>query len=128
MKPGAHLVLVSAARLYAPIAALFALALLATRAPGYGVGAIAGLAFGLALVLHALVFGAAALQRALPPLLLRVLLAAGLVAAVSGAGLPGWRLAAQAVEAGAALATASATGLIVLALFGRAPTLQDSDW
>ena len=65
MKAGAHVVLGAAARFYVPLIALFALALLADRAPGGGIGFVAGLAFGLVPVLHALVFGAGLLVRTL---------------------------------------------------------------
>jgi hypothetical protein len=128
VKPGAHIVLISAARLYAPLLLLFALTLLSARAPGVGVGALAGLVFALALVLHALVFGAWALRAAFPPLVMRAVLAAGVIAALAGAGAPGWRFAPQMVEAGLALSACTAAGLIVLVLFGRAPTLRDADW
>lgn len=128
MKPGAQIILLSAARLYAPLILLFGLTLLAARTPGDGVGFVAGLAFALALVLHALVFGAAGLRAAFPPPIMRLVLAAGVVVALAGAGLPGWRFAAQALEAGLTAATAAAAGLIIAVLFGRAPTLRDADW
>jgi multisubunit Na+/H+ antiporter MnhB subunit len=128
LKPGAQIILLSAARLYAPLILLFGLTLLAARAPGGGVGFVAGLAFALALVLHALLFGAAGLRAAFPPPIVRLVLAAGVVVALAGAGLPGWRFAAQALEAGLTAATAASAGLIVAVLFGRAPTLRDADW
>lgn len=126
MKPGAHVVL-AAARLYTPFLALFACSLLAARAPGAGIGFVAGLAAGLALVLHALVFGAAAARRAAPPSLARAALALGAATALAAAGLPGLPYAPQAVEAGAVLATASAIALIALAVFGRAADLREGD-
>jgi multisubunit Na+/H+ antiporter MnhB subunit len=128
VKPGAEIILVGAARLYAPLIALFALTLLSAYAPGNGVGFVAGLAFALVLVLHALVFGADALRTAFPPVLMRLVLAAGVIAAVIGAGAPGLRFAPQTLEAGLAAATAAACGLIVAVLFGRAPTLRDAEW
>ena len=128
MKPGAQIILLSAARLYAPLILLFALTLLAARAPGGGVGLMAGLAFALALALHVLVFGAAGLRAAFPPPVMRLVLAAGVVVALAGAGTPGWRFSAQAVEAGLTAATAAAAGLIIAVLSGRAPTLRDADW
>lgn len=128
MKPGAQIILVSAARLYTPLILLFALTLFAARAPGGGVGFMAGLAFALAFVLHGLVFGAAGLRAAFPPLAMRLLLAAGMAIALAGAGGPGLRFSAQAVEAGLALTTAASASLVIAALFGRAPTLRDADW
>jgi multisubunit Na+/H+ antiporter MnhB subunit len=120
--------LASAARLYVPVMLLFGLTLFAVRAPGGGVGFVGGLALALALALYALVFGAAAVRAACPPFLMRLLLAAGTLAALAGAGAPGWRLSPQAIEAGLALATAAGGSLIVAVLFGHAPTLRDADW
>ncbi len=128
MKPGAQIILVSALRLYAPLVLLFALTLLSARAPGSGVGFMAGLAFALALALHGLVFGAPGLRAAFPPPAMRLVLAAGVIAALAGAGAPQWPFAAQAVEAGVMAATAAAASLVIAVLFGRAPTLRDADW
>ncbi len=127
MKAGAQTVFGAAARLYVPLIALFALALLADRPAGGGIGFVAGLAFGLVLVLHALVFGAAAAQQAFPPVLARLFLALGVIGAVAGAGLPGLAYAPQLVEAGAFMATVSAAALLVQVTFGRAPTLRDAE-
>ena len=60
MKPGEHLALRMATKLYTPLALLFAVALLALRDAGVGVGFVGALAFSFALALHVLVFGAAA--------------------------------------------------------------------
>jgi multisubunit Na+/H+ antiporter MnhB subunit len=128
LKPGAQIILLSAARLYAPLILLFALTLLSARAPGGGVGFMSGLAVALALVLHALVFGAARSRTAFPVAAMRLVLAAGVVAALAGAGTPGWRYAAHAIEAGLTAATAASASLIIAVLFGRAPTLRDADW
>lgn len=128
MKPGAQIVLSNAARLYAPLIALFALTLVVARAPGEGVGFIAGLMFALAFVVHGLIFGAAASRAAFPPLAARLCLALGIISAACGAGLPGWRFSQVAIEAGLFAATASAAALIVIVLFGRAPMLRDADW
>jgi multisubunit Na+/H+ antiporter MnhB subunit len=127
MKAGAHIVLGAAARFYAPLIALFALVLLADRPPGGGIGFVAGLAFGLVPVLHALVFGAAAARQALPPVLARSLLALGVIAAVAGAGLPQLGYAPQLIEGGAFCATIAASALLVQVTFGRAPTLRDAE-
>ena len=128
MKPGSQIVLVNALRLYAPLILLFALSLLSARAPGAGVGVLAGLAFALALVLHALVFGVAALRAAFPSPIVRLALALGVLTALAGAAKVQRGSAAQAIEAGAALTTAAAANLAVVALFGRAPTLRDAEW
>lgn len=127
MKTGANIVIGAAVRLYAPLIALFALLLLLGRAPGGGVGFVAGLAFGLVLVLHALVFGAAAARAALAPAVARLLLALGVVGAVAGAGLPGVAYAPQLIEAGVFTATIAAAALVIQVTFGRAPTLRDAE-
>jgi multisubunit Na+/H+ antiporter MnhB subunit len=128
MKPGSQILLVSAARLYAPLILLFGITLVAARAPGEGVGFLAGLGFALALTLHALVFGAAALRSAFPVVVMRLVLAAAVLAALAGAAGPGWRYAPQLIEAGLAAATAAGAGLVVAGLFGRVPTLRDAEW
>jgi len=128
VKPGAQIVLASAAGLYVPLIALFALTLVWTRAPGSGAGFLGGAAFALALVLHALVFGAAASRAAFPPTAARIVLVLAVIAVMAAGGLPEWRYAGQAIEAGVFAATATASALIVAALFGRAPTLRDAEW
>lgn len=128
MKRSTHVVLAAAARLYAPLIVLFAFAVMAMRAPGAGVGFLGGLAFGLALVLHALVFGAGAARAAFPPAAARLVLAGGAVAATLGAGAPGLAYAPQLIEGGLFAATASAAALIISVLFGRLPTLRDAEW
>lgn len=128
MKAGGHIVLSNAARLYAPLVALFALTLVVARAPGEGAGFLSGLMFALAFVLHALIFGAAAARGAFPPFAARLLIALGIGCAAAGAGLPGWTYAALAIEAGAFAATVGAAALVVIVLFGRVPTLRDADW
>ncbi len=128
MMRAAQILLLSAARYYAPLIALFALALMALYAPGSGVGLLAGLAFALALALHGIVFGADAARAAFPPVIARVLLSLGLIAAIGAAGAPGLGFAAHIMEAGLLAATASASALILVALMGRAPGLRDEDW
>jgi hypothetical protein len=127
MRSGAQVVIGAIARLYTPIIALFALALLADRTAGGGVGFIAGMGFGLVIVLHALVFGAAAAGSAFPPALARLLLALGVFGVGAGAGLPGFEYATQAIEAGLFVATVSTLALIVQVMFGRVPTLRDAE-
>ncbi len=119
-------ILAYTARLYAPLALVFALSIFAVRAPGGGVGVVAGLAFSLAIVLHALVFGADASRRALPPTLALTLLALGLIAVSASAGLPGVAMAPQFMEAGAFLATTAGLALVVIVFFGRVQTLRDA--
>lgn len=125
MKEGAHTVLAAASRFYTPLIALFALSLLVVPPPGSGVGLVAGLAFLLAPVLHALVFGASAARTAAAPLLLRAVAALGLVAAVLGWAAPRMMFARELVEAGLFAVTAAGGMLAIGVLFGRAPTMRD---
>lgn len=127
MKDGAHPALAAAARFYPSLIVLFALALLATRAAGAGVGFVAGLALLLALIVHALVFGAAAARAAAPPLALRLLAAMGLAATVVGWSAPGTTGGPQLLEAGLFVLTAAGGGLALTVLIGRAPTMRDQD-
>lgn len=124
---GAQVVVAAAARFFTPLMALFALALLATRAPGDGVGVVAGLGLGLLLVLHALTFGADAARAALPTWLARLMLASGVIVLCVGAGLPGFAYAAQLIEAGAFAITIGGAAIAIQTLFGRAPTLRDTE-
>ncbi len=127
MKLGTHVIVAAASRFFAPLMALFALALLADAPPGGGVGFVAGLTFGLVLILHALTFGAAAARSAYPTPLARLTLALGVVAACVGAGAPGFAYAGQVIEAGAFAGTVGASALLLQVLFGRAPTLRDGE-
>lgn len=128
MKGPVQVVVAAAAQFFTPLMALFAFALLATRAPGEGVGFVAGLAFGLLQMLHALVFGADAARGAFPVPFARLLLALGVIAVCVGAGVPGFVFAAQVIEAGAFAVMVAGASFIVLILFGRAPTLRDAEW
>lgn len=128
MKIGSLVIVAAASRLFTPILALFAFVLLVGRAPGEGVGFVAGLAFGLVLVLHALTFGAAASRASFPKPLAQTALAVGAAAACAGVGLPEAPWARQLTEAGAFVATIAAAALILQALFGRASTLRDAEW
>lgn len=125
MKLGAHTVLAAAARFYTPLIVLFALTLLAGRPAGGGIGFIAALAFLLAFLVHALVFGAAAARRAAPPLAMRTLAAFGLLACATGAAVRGAPFARELLEAGVFVLTAGGGALAVVVLFGRAPTLRE---
>jgi multicomponent Na+:H+ antiporter subunit B len=127
MKVGGHIVLAAAARFYTPLIVLFSALVLFGAAPGSGVGFVAGLAFGLALVLHALVFGAPAARAALPAPVARLMLALGVATAIAVAGLQGFAYAPQFGEAGLFVATAAASAIVVQVVFGRAPTLRDED-
>jgi len=128
MKVASHTVLASAARFCTPLIALFALTLFTARAPGTGIGFSAGLAFGLLLMLHALVFGAAAARAAFPPWIARAFVAGGVMASTVAAGAPGLAFAPQLMEGGLFAATAAAGALIIAVLFARAPTLRDAEW
>jgi multisubunit Na+/H+ antiporter MnhB subunit len=128
MMRSAQIVLLSAARFYTPLIALFAFSLLALYAPGAGVGFVAGLAFALTLTLHVIAFGAAAARAAAPPIVARLVLTLGLIASVAAAAAPGWAWSARAMEAGLFAAAVGAAALILAALTGRAPSLRDEDW
>ncbi|MCX7359820.1 MAG: hypothetical protein NT015_16985 [Alphaproteobacteria bacterium] len=128
MKAGADAIVVAAARFFTPFMALFAFTLLTGRVAGGGVGFVAGMAFGLLLALHALTFGAAAARSAFPTILVRLVLAIGVVGICAGAGLPRWGHAAQLIEASAFLCTIAAAALVLQVVFGRAPTLRDGEW
>ncbi|HYD73750.1 MAG TPA: hypothetical protein VEF55_11475 [Candidatus Binatia bacterium] len=125
MKEGAHTVLATAARFYTPMIVLFALTLLIVRPAGAGIGLLAGFAFVLALIVHALVFGAGAARAATPPALMRVLLALGLAVAAVGSAIPRTPFARELVEAGLFVVTAAGGALVIAVLFGRAPTMRD---
>ncbi len=117
-----------ASGLLLPVVFLFALTILATHAPGQGSGALAGLCFALALMLHVLVFGAGAARRAFSGLAARLCLAAGICLALAGAGFVGLFFASQMLEFGVFLAIIGAVQLTLAVLLGRAPTLLDEDW
>jgi multicomponent Na+:H+ antiporter subunit B len=127
MRPGGHIVVAAATRFYTPLIVLFGALILFGAAPGSGVGFVAGLAFGLALVLHALVFGAPAARAALPAPFARLMLTLGVTTAIASAGLHGLAYASQFGEAGLFVATVAAAATVVQVVFGRAPTLRDED-
>ena len=128
MRPGSQFVLRAAARLHTPLIALFALSLFVARPAGTGVGFIAGLAFAMVLVLHVLVFGAAAARKAVPGPIARLALGLGLLATLVSAGAPALPYAAQILEGGLFLLTIGAAALILAVLVGRAPTMREEDW
>ena len=128
MRLGAHVVLRAAASFYAPLIVLFALALLAARPAGAGVGLLAGLAMALVFALHAIVAGAAGARAAFPPGIARRMVCLGLAVTFVGAGAPGLAYAARLIEGGLFVVTAAGSALILMALIGRAPTLRDEDW
>lgn len=127
MKPGAHVSARTAARFYTPLIVLLALSMLVARAPGAGVGFVAGLAVALALAVHALMLGANAARVAVPAALARALLALGVIAAAAGAGAPRLVVAPQIVEAGLFLVTVAGASLLLSVLLGRAPTLRGDE-
>ena len=128
MKAVGHTVLHAATKTYIPLLALFSAALLASGEPGAGAGLAAGLAAALLLMLHVLVFGAAAARAAFPAWAARAWVGFGLIAAMVGAGVPRWVYAAQLTEAGFFLCIVSAFSLAMSVVIGRAPTLRDEEW
>ena len=122
---GAHIVLAAATRFYMPLIVLFAMTLLVVRPSGSGVGLLAGFAFVLAIIVHALVFGASAARAAAPPFLMRVLMALGVAAATFGATVPRALFAPELIEAGLFAVTSAGGALVITVLFGRAPTMRD---
>ncbi len=127
MTPSGHVALPAAARFYTPLIALFAATLLLRAPAGAGIGLTAGLAFVLALLLHVLVFGAAAARAAAPPLICRLLLALGLSFALTGTLSPSFGNASQLTEGGLFIVTAASGALILTVLIGRAPTMRDEE-
>jgi multicomponent Na+:H+ antiporter subunit B len=125
MKDGAHTVLAAAARFYTPLVVLLALTLLVVRPAGTGVGLPTGFCLVLALIVHALVFGASAARAAAPAFLMRLLVALGLAAATIGATAPRILFARELIEAGLFVVTAAGGALVIAVLFGRAPTMRD---
>ena len=124
MKEGANVLIAATARLYIPLIALFALAMLHDRPAGAAIGFTAGAAAGAALMLHALVFGAHSARRALPPAITRLLLAAGIFAWAAGAGLSRLAYAPYLMEGGLFAITCAAAALVVQTVFGRATALR----
>lgn len=120
-----HPLAIAAARLYAPLLVLFGFVLLSTWPAGAGSGLFAGLAFGLAVALHALVFGSVASQRAFPPVLMRAALVFGVCAAAFGVGFSRSAYAALVAEGGVFAITGAGVALVVATLFGRAPTMRE---
>jgi len=122
-----HLSLLAAVRLYAPLIVLLALTMLVLRAPGGGVGFVAGIVFAMALAAHALVFGAVEARKAFPPFAARAILAVGLLVVVAGEFGVGGAMAGRIGEAGLLLVTVAGLHLVFTVLFGRIPTLRDGD-
>lgn len=128
MNPAGQVVMAAAARLYAPLAAAIALAVLVNSGADAELGLAAGLMLGFAPLLHALVFGADAAARAFPSWLARLMLAAGPLLAIGADLIAPGSLRATLTQAGVLVAATAATHLIATALIGRAPTLPDADW
>lgn len=126
MRQGDPVAVRGASKALAPILALLAFGAAASGAPGAGVAGGALLALGVAL--HALIFGADAAQRAVPPIAWRLIALAALLSATLAVCAPDWRYAPNLLEAAACAAIASAAGLALMALAARAPTLRDEDW
>lgn len=128
MRPAGQILVAAAARLYAPVLAVFALVVLIGKPAGAGFGFVAGLLFALGPLLHALAFGAEAARRAFPPYLARVLMVVGLLVALASLTSASGAFGDMLGEAGVFLATASAALIVSTVLIGRAPTLLDADW
>jgi len=71
------------------------------------------------------VFGAAAARATAPPLLMRLIVAFGLGAAAFGATAPHLLFARELIDAGVFAITAAGGALVLVVLFGRAPTMRD---
>jgi hypothetical protein len=125
MKDAAHTVLAAAARFYTPLIVLLALTMLVVRPAGAGVGLLAGFCLVIALIVHALVFGASATRAATPFFVTRLLMALGLAAATVAATVPGAVFARELIETGLFAVTAAGGALVIAVLFGRAPTMRD---
>lgn len=125
MRSGTHIVLAAAVRFYAPLIVLFAAMLLALRPAGAGVGFIAGLGFILVVILHALLAGVDATRKAMPAWAMRLLVALGAAGCAVAAVSPGFMFAHQLMEAGLFVLAAAGGALVVIVLFGRAPTMRE---
>ncbi|MET0181265.1 MAG: MnhB domain-containing protein [Caulobacterales bacterium] len=126
MKHADPVALRSASKMLIPVVALLAVAAIASNAPGGGLAG--GALLSLSLILHMLIYGAEAAQRAAPAWLLRVCFVFGFIACAIGAASPDWRFAALITEVGVALICVSAIALILVALVWRAPALRDGEW
>lgn len=125
MRPNAHVIVAASARTTIPLSALFAFALLASGAPGDGVGFRAGLAFALVIAIHLLVFGARASREALPLAWARIILVLGVLAVAGAEAARSYTFAPQVAEGGLFLVAAAAAVLVLGVVVGRAPTLRD---
>lgn len=126
MRHGDPVALRGAGKALAPILALLAFGVAASGAPGAGVAGGAMLALGLAL--HALIFGADAARRAIPPVVWRLIVLVAALGAALSVCAPDWRYAPNLLEAAACAALAAGAALALTALAARAPTLRDEDW
>lgn len=114
------------AQLVGAVLVFFACLLLWTRASG-GVGFAAGLLLVLAITLHALVNGSRAVMALTPLLVLRVALFMGVLAAAASLMPGSFPFASTIAEAGAFACVVGAGTMIIFVLFGRAPTLRETD-
>ena len=126
MKGADHLTVRMSAKAVAPIASLVAVSV------AIGMGAGAGLASGLmlsaVLMLHAIVLGASAAQRAFTPFVWRATACLALFAGSVAVSAPDWRYAALLGEIALAASIVAATGLAFVTLAARAPSLRDEEW
>jgi multisubunit Na+/H+ antiporter MnhB subunit len=121
-------VLRAAARLQLPLIALFTASLFVLRAPGTGVGFLAGLSFALVLTLHLLVFGAEAARKTPPGPAGRAAVGFGMIGVLVATGAPRLAFGHEIVEASLFLLTFGAVSLAIGVIVGRAPTMRDEDW
>lgn len=123
----AHVVLGASARWLIPIGAVFALVLLANGSPGDGAGMRAGLAFSMAIAVHALVFGVEAAKSVLPLWAARGTLGIGVAVVSFAAASPQHGVKSQVMEVGLFAVVVASTALVIAILIGRAPMLRENE-
>lgn len=109
------------ARAILPLAVIFALSVVAQTAPGAGL--LGGALLGAASIMHALIAGASAAQRAVPWIVWRWLIALAVFALVACACAPEFAGARAVTEASLAAIAAGTIAQIFIALASRAPAL-----
>lgn len=128
MNQGAPFGLAGLARYYGLLAILFAAALLRVEPAGNGVGLVSGLILASALIIHGLVFGAAASRAFLPFFFAKQFVAAGFVTVIISTRWPDERWSGVAAEGGLFFLTLGALALVFGILVGRARMLREGDY